>query len=145
MWIKTVDLADGPAEEKLHAGAFAELAAIAPANDDERFARAAALVQLGRYEEARPDLVKLTTDARLGAAAALELALCEMRKIGGDDAVLALLEPVIADGGSEIAARPRAADTRRPRGSPRGTAGRRGRGTARTAPRAAAAAARGRG
>ncbi|MCC6918804.1 MAG: protein kinase [Alphaproteobacteria bacterium] len=108
MWIKTVDLADGPAEEKLHAGAFAELAAIAPANDDERFARSAALVQLGRYEEARPDLVKLAGDTRLGTAAALELALCEMRKIGGDEGVLALVEPVIEKGGAEAAARPRA-------------------------------------
>ena len=42
MWIKTVDLIDGPAEEKLHAAKFAELAAIQPASDDERFARAAA-------------------------------------------------------------------------------------------------------
>ena len=108
MWIKTVDLADGKAEEDLLAGRFAVLAASSPANDDERFARAAGLVQLGRYEEARPDLLALKDDPRLGRAAALELAMCEMRKIGGDDAVLALLEPVIADGGPEIAARPRA-------------------------------------
>ncbi len=108
VWIKTVDLADGPAEEKLHRGEFSDLAGLAPASDDERFARAAALVQLGRYEEARPDLVKLTADARLGSAAALELALCEMRKIGGDEGVLALVEPVIEKGGAEAAARPRA-------------------------------------
>ena len=108
MWIKTADLADGPAEDRLNRGDFAALAGLTPANDDERFARAAALVQLGRYEEARPDLVKLTAEPRLGQAAALELALCEMRKIGGDEGVLALVEPVIEKGGAEAAARPRA-------------------------------------
>jgi tetratricopeptide (TPR) repeat protein len=108
MWIKTVDLADGPAEDRLASGDFAGLADLKAANDDERYARAAALVQLGRYEEARPDLLALTADARLGSAAALELAMCEMRKIGGDDGVLALVEPVIEKGGAEAAARPRA-------------------------------------
>ena len=73
MWIKTVDLIDGPAEEKLHAAKFAELAAIQPATDDERFARAAALVQLGRFNEARGDLQALLADKRLGAAAALNV------------------------------------------------------------------------
>lgn len=108
MWIKTVDLLDGPAEDKLHAGAFAELAAIAPANDDERFARAAALVQLGRFDEARSDLEQLAAQPRLAAAAALELAACDLRKIGGEADVLRLIEPVIEGGGAEAAARPRA-------------------------------------
>ena len=108
MWIKTVDLIDGPAEEKLHAAKFAELAAIRPATDDERFARAAALVQLGRFNEARGDLQALLADKRLGAAAALELAMCEMRGVGGEKAALALIEPVIETGGAEPAARLRA-------------------------------------
>lgn len=108
MWIKTVDLIDGPAERKLHDGLFDELAAIAPTNEDERFAKAAALVQLGRYEEARDDLTLLTGVPRLAAAAALELAMCEMRKLGGEMGVLALIEPIIENGGMEAAARPRA-------------------------------------
>ena len=108
MWIKTVDLLDGPVEDKLHSGAFADLAAVVPANDDERFARAAALVQLGRFEEARGDLQALMAEPRLAAAAALELAACEMRKIGGEAEVLKLIEPVIEKGGAEAAARPRA-------------------------------------
>lgn len=108
MWIKTVDLLDGPVEQKLHEGAFSELASIAPANDDERFARAAALVQLGRFEEARPDLEALAGQPRLAAAAALELAACDLRKIGGEADVLKLIEPVIEQGGAEASARPRA-------------------------------------
>ncbi len=108
MWIKTVDLLDGPIEQKLHAGAFAELAAITPTNDDERFARAVALVQIGRFEEARPELARLAAEPRLAAAAALELAACDLRKIGGDADVLKLIEPVIEQGGAEAAARPRA-------------------------------------
>ncbi|BCW87328.1 Serine/threonine-protein kinase PknD [Alphaproteobacteria bacterium SO-S41] len=108
MWIKTVDLIDGPVEEKLHAAKFAELAGISPSNSDERFARAAALVQLGRFAEARDDLTKLREEPRLAVAAALELAMCELRGVGGETAALALIEPVIESGGSEEAARPRA-------------------------------------
>src|SRR5262245_33005955 len=108
MWIKTVDLVDGPAEQKLVAGDFAGLAGISPANDDEKFAKAAALVQLGRFEESRPLLMEAHAAPRLSAAAALELAAYEMRKIGNDDAVLALVDPVIEKGGSEATAQPRA-------------------------------------
>lgn len=108
MWIKTVDLADGPAEDKLVAGDFAALAVITPAGDDEKFARAAALVQLGRFDDAHDDLVALMAVPRLASPAALELAMCEMRKIGGDAAVLKLIDPVIEKGGGEAALMPRA-------------------------------------
>jgi tetratricopeptide (TPR) repeat protein/predicted Ser/Thr protein kinase len=112
MWIKTVDLLDGPVEQKLHDAAFVELAGITPVNDDERFARGVALAQLGRFDEARADLAPLKDLPRLKAAVALELASCDMRGIGGEEAVLALIAPVIETGGAEAAARPRAVHLR---------------------------------
>lgn len=107
MWIKTIDLADGPIEDKLMSGAFGELADINPANDDERFARAAARVLLRRYDEARADLQALREIPRLKTAAALEIAACELRS-GTDAAVLALVDPIIEQGAGEESAQPRA-------------------------------------
>ncbi len=86
MWIKTADLDDPEAERLLAAGDARALAELAPANPAKAFARALALCELGRGAEAKPEFEKLAKDARLGAAAALELALLDLRAPGGDAA-----------------------------------------------------------
>lgn len=95
MWIKTAALAESAIVKLINAGTFDEAAKAEPATDDDRFAKGIALVQLGRFDEARAMLEPLTADARLGLAAGLELALCDLRKVGGEAEAEARLQPAI--------------------------------------------------
>ena len=92
---------------RAHAAKFAELAAIQPATDDERFRPPPRSSSSAASTRARGDLQALLSDKRFGAAAALELAMCGCAASAAK-AALALIEPVIETGGAEPAARLRA-------------------------------------